>query len=189
LAAHAPYDADQVVEHMCDACLNGVRLLSDRQPMRLRIDEHRSGAPAVWLHPDGSSIAWIIVDIGDWDWSKVAYQFGHELGHVLANSWQPHAKPGSPCQWFEEAMVEAFSVRILGRVTVPGDNKFGNAIADYRQNIIKGCAAVADEQGFTRDPATWFARHRTGPEVSKSTSTNGKQVAPSLRPRPYYRLA
>jgi hypothetical protein len=168
-----PYDADQVIKHMRHACLDGVRLLSDRQPTRLRIDEHRSGSPAVWLHPDGSSMAWIIIDIGDWDWSKLAYQFGHELGHVLANSWQPHAKPGPPCQWLEEALVEAFSVRSLGRLAedwkqnppFPGDNKFGNAIADYRQSIIQSYAAAADEQGFTRDPATWFARHRTGLEV------------------------
>ena len=31
----------------------------------------------------------------------------------MANSWQPHAKPMPPCQWLEEAMVEAFSIRGL----------------------------------------------------------------------------
>jgi hypothetical protein len=87
-----PRAADQVVERMRHSCLDGVRLLSDRQPTRLRVDEHSSGPPAVWLHPDGSSMAWIIVDIGERDWSKLAYQFGHELGHVMANSWQPHGR-------------------------------------------------------------------------------------------------
>ena len=111
-----PRAADQVVERMRHACLDGVRLVSDRQPTRLRVDEHKSGPPAVWLHPDGSTMAWIIVDIGERDWSKLAYQFGHELGHVMANSWQPHDKPGPPCQWLEEALVEAFSVRGLGRL-------------------------------------------------------------------------
>ena len=91
-----PYAADQVVELMRHSCLDGVRLLSDRQPTRLRVDEHASGPPAVWLHPDGSSTAWIIVDIGQRAWSQLAYQFGHELGHVMANSWQPHAKPAAP---------------------------------------------------------------------------------------------
>src|SRR5262249_48318768 len=43
----------------------------------------------------------------------------------------------------------------------PGDNKFGNAIAAYRQNITKGYAALAGDQGFTRDPAKWFADHRS----------------------------
>ena len=140
-----PRAADQVVERMRHACLDGVRLLSDRQPTRLRVDEHTSGSPAVWLHPDGSSMAWVIVDIGERDWSKLAYQFGHELGHVMANSWQPHAKPMPPCQWIEEALVEAFSIRGLGRLAeswkqnppFAGDNAFGDAIADYRENIIQ----------------------------------------------------
>ncbi len=92
----------------------------------------------------------------------------------MANSWQPHAKAGPPCQWLEEALVEAFSVRGLGRLAeswkqnppFAGDNKFGDAIADYRSNIIQQYAALADEQGFTRDPATWFADHRREIEVA-----------------------
>ena len=170
----SPRSADQVVERMRHACLDGVRLLSDRQPTRLRVDEHASGPPAVWLHPDGSSMAWIIVDIGERAWAQLAYQFGHELGHVLANSWQPHAKPTSPCQWLEEAMVEAFSLRGLGRLAeswkqnppFAGDNEFGNAIADYRANVIQRYVKLADEQGLTRDSAAWFEAHRSEIEVA-----------------------
>ncbi|WP_246709209.1 hypothetical protein [Mesorhizobium sp. NZP2077] len=165
--------ADQVVERMRHACLDGVRLLSDRQPTRLRVDEHTSGSPAVWLHPDGSSMAWIIVDIGERDWSKLAYQFGHELGHVLCNSWQPDAKPAPPCQWLEEAIVEAHSLRGLGRLAkswkeappFAGDNAFGDAIARYRQDIIDHYAALAESQGLTRNAVAWFADYRD--EVEK----------------------
>jgi len=82
-----------VIARMRDVSLAGVRLLSDRQPDRLRIEEHSSGSPAVWLHDDPRKTAWIIVDIGGRDWCKLAYQFGHELGHVLANSWDATAKP------------------------------------------------------------------------------------------------
>ena len=168
-----PRSADQVVERMRHSCLDGVRLLSDRQPTRLRVDEHTSGSPAVWLHPDGSSMAWIIVDIGERAWSQLAYQFGHELGHVMANSWQPHAKPAPPCQWIEEALVEAFSLRGLGRLAeswkqnppFAGDNAFGDAIADYRENIIQQYAKLADEQGITDDSAAWFADHRSEIEM------------------------
>lgn len=168
-----PRAADQVVERMRHACLDGVRLVSDRQPTRLRVDEHTSGSPAVWLHPDGSSMAWIIVDIGERDWSKLAYQFGHELGHVMANSWQADAKPAPPCQWLEEAMVEAFSLRGLGRLAkgwkenppFAGDNAFGDAIAEYRNAIITGYTALGDSQGFTRDAAAWFIDHRREIEI------------------------
>ncbi|UCI09539.1 hypothetical protein [Mesorhizobium sp. B1-1-8] len=167
------HSADLVVERMRQACLDDVRLVSDRQPARLRVDEHRSGPPAVWLHPDGSSMAWIIIDIGERDWSKLAYQFGHELGHVLANSWQADAKPAAPCQWLEEAMVEAFSLRGLGRLAkdwkedppFAGDNAFGDAIAAYRENIVKRYASLADSQGLTRDAAAWFAGHRSEIEI------------------------
>ncbi|MER8454089.1 hypothetical protein NKG60_29750 [Mesorhizobium sp. M1428] len=162
-----------VLERMRQACLADVRLLSDRQPDRLRVDEHGSGRPAIWLHPDGTALAWIMVGIDERDWSKLAYQFGHELGHVMANSWQPDAKPALPCQWLEEAMVEAFSLRGLGRLAkdwkenppFAGDNAFGDAIAQYRDNTIRGYAALADNQGLSRDAAAWFADHRSQIEM------------------------
>ena len=173
-----PCAADQVVEHMRQACLEGVRLVSDRQPTRLRVDEHTSGSPAIWLHPDGSSMAWIIVDIGERAWSQLAYQFGHELGHVLANSWQPHATPAIPCQWLEEALVEAFSLRGLGRLAdrwtqdppFAHDNAFGTAIAGYRLNILQRYAEQATNQGGTADFAAWFAAHRSEIEAGRGLS-------------------
>lgn len=168
-----PGAAEQVVERMRSACLDGVRMLADHPPARLRVDQHTSGQPAIWLHPDDISVAWIIVDIGERDWSKLAYQFGHELGHVMANSWQPDAKPAPPCQWLEEAMVEAFALRGLGGLAkdwkenppFPGDNAFGDAIAEYRNNIVRGYTALADDQRLTLDAAAWFADHRSEIEI------------------------
>jgi hypothetical protein len=60
-----PRSADLVVEHVRHSCLDGVRLLSDRQPTRLRVDEHTCGPPTV---------SWIIVDIGERAWSQLAYR-------------------------------------------------------------------------------------------------------------------
>ena len=65
-------------------------------------------------------------------------------------------------------MVEAFSLRGLGRLAqswkqnppFAGDNEFGNAIADYREDIIQRYAKLAEEQGITKDSAAWFADHR-----------------------------
>ena len=70
-------------------------------------------------------------------------------------------------------MVEAFSIRGLGRLAeswkqnppFAGDNAFGNAIADYRRNIIQRYSALAEQQGLTRDPAKWFVDHRSEIEV------------------------
>jgi hypothetical protein len=163
-----------IVGRMRQACLDGVRLLSDRQPQRIRVELRNSGFPAVWLHRDESDVAWIIVNIGERDWSKLAYQFGHELGHVMANSWQVNAKPGGPSQWLEEAMVEALSLYGLGRLATrwrvsppfTGDNRFGDALAGYREDIIRRYETLAEEQGLTRGADTWFADHRGKIEAS-----------------------
>ena len=82
--------------------------------------------------------------------------------------------PTSPCQWIEEAVVEAFSLRGLGRLAeswtrdppFPGDNAFGGAIAGYRETIIQRYAALAGQQGLSRDPAAWFANHRAEIELA-----------------------
>jgi hypothetical protein len=82
-------------------------------------------------------------DIGARDWCKLAYQFGHELGHVLCNSWQHRAEPKLPNQWLEEALVEAFSIRGLGlladsweeRPPFPDAAAFVTAIRKYRQDL------------------------------------------------------
>jgi len=151
-----------VMSRMRAVSLAGVELLSDRQPDLLRIQANRSGPPAVWLHPDGSRMAWVIVDVGERDWSKLAYQFGHELGHVLANSWGPQARPAPPCQWLEEALVEAFSIRGLALLAeswernppFTGDAGFAEAIRRYRAKVIAGYSKPGD-------PASWVpARHR-----------------------------
>lgn len=165
-----------VIVRTREACLDGVRLLSDHQPPRLRVDRRKSGSPAIWLHRDGIDVAWIIVNIGDRDWTKLAYQFGHELGHVMANSWQADATPGGPSQWLEESIVEALSLRGLGRLAqswkenppFAGDNRFGDAIAQYRENIIRRYKLLADQQGLTRDAPAWFADHRGDVEASSA---------------------
>jgi len=162
-----------VLAFMRASALEEVRLLSDRQPARIKVDEHRSGPPAIWLHKDEPTTAWVIVDVGERAWSQLSYQFGHELGHVLANSWQADAKPGGPCQWLEEALVEAFSLSGLGRLaanwkTSPpfrGDNAYGDALKTYRHDVELKYSALAQQQGGTSDFAAWFRRNRANAEA------------------------
>ncbi|UGY13381.1 hypothetical protein HAP48_0033005 [Bradyrhizobium septentrionale] len=174
-----PAAALHVLERMREACFDAVRLVSDDQPARLRVDEHASGGPpAIWLHSNEADLAWIIVDIGERDWSRLAYQFGHELGHVTANSWRANAEPGGPCQWLEEAMVEAFSLRGLGLLAdswsrdppFRGDSGFGAAVAVYRQNIVERYGKLAVEQGNMKDFSAWFGQHRAKLEAGRGLS-------------------
>ena len=133
----------RVLSRVREACLTGVALLSDRQPERIRVESRSSGFPAIWLHDDDVSMAWILVSIGACDWCQLAYQFGHELGHVLCNSWDRLAYPRAPCQWLEESLVEAFTIRGLGLLAATwecdppfeGDSGFASAIRRYRNNL------------------------------------------------------
>jgi hypothetical protein len=159
-----PADVAAVIQSMRSACLTDVALLSDRQPERLRVDDRSGSNPSVWLHTEFPTTAWITVIVGARDWCNLAYQFGHELGHVLCNSWQPDAKPRNPCQWVEEALVEAFSLRGLARMAdgwersppFPNDNAYAGSIRSYRETILAGYRKTAQDQDSAVGFGAWF---------------------------------
>jgi hypothetical protein len=183
-----PESVHKVLERARHACLDGTRLLSDSQPESLRVEARSLGPPAIWLHTDVPKTGWIQVDIDERDWARLAYQFGHELGHVTANSWRRDAKPLSPCQWLEEAMVEAFSLRGLARLAdawsrdppFVGDSGFGGAIAAYRQDALDRYAKLAAGQGHVTDFGAWFEAHRTDIETRAFLSDFAKAASLTL---------
>jgi hypothetical protein len=158
-----PQDALKVVSRVREVALAGVRLLSDHQPLRLRVVDHRTGPPRVWLHKDTPGVAWIIVDIGARRWAQLAYQFGHELGHVLCNSWLPDTALKPPTHWLEEALVDAFSIRNLALLAdsweksplFPGSAAYGNGLRAYREEVVKGYRDAAGSRPVS-DVAAWF---------------------------------
>ncbi len=165
-----PGDVSAVIERMRGACLAGVTLLSDHQPEILRIDDHSGGStPSIWLHTGEPKTGWIIVIVNTRDWCNLAYQFGHEFGHVFCNSWAPDAAPRPPCQWIEEALVEAFSLRGLALLAddwahappFPNDAAYAGYIRSYRETILGGYRAIARKQKVAADFSGWFQRHQT----------------------------
>lgn len=164
----ASADVATVVQAMRAACLTDIALLSDRQPARLRVDNRRVANPSIWLHTDLPTTAWITVAVVETrDWCNLAYQFGHEFGHVFCNSWDSVAKPRNPCQWIEEALVEAFSLRGLAVLAddwakappFPDDAAYAGAIRDYRETILTECRDAAREEGATAGLGAWFRNH------------------------------
>jgi hypothetical protein len=126
-------DVRAVITRMREACLSGVQLVSDRQPKRLRVDGRRSGPPHIWLDEKNPDVAWIIlnVNVAARRWSQLAYQFGHELGHVLCNNWMPQSRPQSPLMepepqtqptsyWLEEGCspIVGSAIRPSGRISL-----------------------------------------------------------------------
>jgi hypothetical protein len=167
-------DAAAVISRMREVSLAGVKLLSDDQPDRIRVEDHSSGPPAIWLHDDHSRTAVIIVDAGDLAWCQLDYQFGHELGHVLCNSWDANAKPAPPSQWLEESLVEAFSLRGLGLLATsweqnppfPHNSAYSAAIRDYRANVARKHREPGDPPDQT-NLADWFRTSRPKLEGGK----------------------
>ncbi len=163
----ATADVAVVVNAMRNACLTGVALLSERQPETLRVEDRSGSNPSVWLHMELPTTAWVTVVVGERDWCNLAYQFGHELGHVLCNSWELEARPRNPCQWVEEAMVEAFSLWGLGRMAdewerappFPGDSGYAVSIRAYRESIVAGYRMAAQDQGIAVGLGAWFKTH------------------------------
>lgn len=181
-------DVLAVLARVRRTCLAGTRLLSDRQPSRLTVENRRSGNPAIWLRNDGRTTAWIILNVGAQDWSKLAYQFGHELGHVLANSWDATSKPGNPCQWLEEVFAEAFSLRGLGKLALswekspvfPNDAPFANAIRQYRRNALQKYEELATSQMKDSQPGGWFRQFRSALESSGGLRGPGEAAVPIM---------
>ena len=163
----APADAAAVIGRMRIACLAELGLLSDRQPEKLRVDDCSGSNPAIWLHAENPTTGWITVVVETRDWCNLAYQFGHELGHVLCNSWELDAKPRNPCQWIEEALVEAFSLHGLDRLAhdwahappFPNDAGYAASIWVYRKTILLQYQQAARDQGIEGGFGTWFKAH------------------------------
>ncbi|CAA2136719.1 hypothetical protein [Hyphomicrobium sp. ghe19] len=163
----SPADAVAVIERMRAACLKNVSLVSDHQPERLRVDDKSGSNPSIWLHDENPTTAWMTVIVGTRDWCNLAYQFGHELGHVLCNSWEANAKPRNPCQWIEESLVEAFSLHGLGTLAndwertppFPHDAAYASSIRDYRANLLYGYGEAAHDEGASVGLGSWFKVH------------------------------
>ncbi|WP_162560521.1 hypothetical protein [Methylobacterium durans] len=171
----------KVVEAARAACLSGFQLFSDRQPAKLVIDGHNDGGitpPSIWWHTDRPDTACIIVDVGENDWSRLAYQFGHELGHVLCNSWQSDAKSAPPCQWVEEVLVEAFSIHGLDKLAtnwalspvIAGAPRFSEAIREYRLRVLM----QHGDPTPVNSPTNWFKENRR--EIESQSGLSGPAV-------------
>lgn len=169
--------APVVLARLREVALAGIRLLSDRQPREIRVDAQSSGPPAIWLHTDHPDTAVIYVDIPPHDWPRLAYQFGHEFGHVLCNSWQWGSAPAPPCQWLEESLVEGFSLHNLGvlaescarRPLFPGDDLFPVLLRRYQPFLIdryKQIGGVPDG----RPISGWFRANRARLETAKGAA-------------------
>ncbi len=81
--------------------------------------EHGNDSPVALYEREAGGQYVILLTAKDRHWSQFAYQFAHELTHVLSNfdnSESRLSKVQDPNQWFEESLCEAASLFALKRM-------------------------------------------------------------------------
>ena len=110
-------------------------------------------------------------------WSRLAYQFGHELGHVVCNSWMCKVQSPPPSRWLEECLVEAFSIRGIGRLAdahesdppFNDDREYGRMLRNYYRYPIEKYQS-AEGPDLVEDPTGWLRANR--PLLDAATGSN-----------------
>jgi hypothetical protein len=77
-------------------------------------------------------------------WAQFAFQFGHEMGHIVCG-FEDYPNPNA---WFEETLCEAASLFVLGRMAeswkerppYPNWKDYAEALRKYREERMAGSA-------------------------------------------------
>lgn len=122
--------ASTLLEHMP----GGLKL----EPVILKNDED---GPIVLFRRGERNEYIVLVDIEGRTWAQLAYQFSHELCHILSNygSTQQDAN-----QWFEEALCEGASIHAVKQMSnvwktnppYPVWQSYSTSLEEYYQNIL-----------------------------------------------------
>jgi hypothetical protein len=93
-------------------------------------------------------------------WAKLAYQFSHEMAHILANYRDVPNKQ----RWFEEAICECASLYSLRRIgdtwkttpPYPNWSSYADSLTDYANDRIHQAAAIPDD-----DLTAWYSANKS----------------------------
>lgn len=130
-------------------------------------------------------VATIRVTVGGTYWCQLIYQFSHELGHIVSNSWGERWSPGTAHMWLEEACCGALSLLALDRMAgrwadydIFGDAAYAQSIRDY---------SIQRHREFTElgslDPdhlLVWWADNASALAVGESLNDINKPLAALL---------
>lgn len=133
-----PQDIERVLSSVASVL---IRDFPDRASTRVRVVRGREG-PRALFEKNGDGAYVIVLNVQGTRWDQFAYQFSHELCHILTNF--EHREPGQEGedrqhQWFEEALCEAVALMGLKRVAAlweksppyPHWRSYARAFSDY----------------------------------------------------------
>jgi hypothetical protein len=101
----------------------------------------------------------------DRHWARYAYEFAHELAHILTN-YEHHAPGGAlrPNQWFEEAVCEAASLYALKRLAFawevwPPHPHWAAYAPEFRHYVERFLGESHRQLPSDMPLSTWFRRN------------------------------
>lgn len=104
----------------------------------------------------------VMLDVKGRYWAQLAYQFSHEVCHLLTN-YDLAPNNVTRQQWFEESICEAFSLFVLKKmskqweVDAPYSNwkSYAVELESYADEMIE-----QEHRAFATDLRQWYQKHR-----------------------------
>lgn len=99
----------------------------------------------------------VLLNSGDRYWAQVAYQFSHELGHILCGDLSLE----KPQRWFEESFCESLSLWTLDKMGVSWKTKPPfETWKSYAPRITDFINEVRDRVPDPTSLSDWYRQHR-----------------------------
>lgn len=150
--------------------------------------EHGDDTPIALYEKVSGGQYVILLTAKDRHWSQIAYQFAHELTHVLSNfdngAWR-RAKAQDPNQWFEESMCEAASLFALKQMAITWETSppyeqwksYAPALRRYAEDMTRESHRVLPA-GVTL--ASWFSKNEKAVRTDPYKRASNEIVAMRL---------
>lgn len=155
-------DVHEVLSATRAVLLHALTLRSDRAPAVIVVGMSSRDYPMTHHRPAERGEAYVTLAAHGAYWAQIAYQFGHELAHVLSNSWAAGAARGLPVRWVEELIAEAMALHGLMQLATAWrerplfrNSSYAASIDEYRAQAIR--AACGDPGAYYREHAAAFA--------------------------------
>lgn len=96
-----------------------------------------SRAPMVLFERTAAGEHHVLLSARDSKWAHYAYEFAHELGHILTHYDRHALQPATARhQWFEESVCEMLSVYALRRLAARAPDEFGAPYAGFADRVL-----------------------------------------------------
>jgi hypothetical protein len=187
-----PQDIQLVLGSVADML---VAHFPQRASKRITVQPGGQG-PKVLFEKSSAGEYRVLLNVRDTRWDQFAYQFSHELCHILTNFEQRKVDGDVATrdhQWFEETVCEAVSLSSLARLAsiwkdsppYPGWNDYAPAFAQYAERLLS-----ADHRRLPADQSLtdWYRANREelarNPYLREKNEHLAVGILPLLESRP-----